>query len=78
MQYYDAKFFLFNFEDLVRSNFNFQFSNEGKNLVVQFTVKHEQNIDCGGGYVKVFPCDFDGKAMHGETPYNIMFGKSKI
>merc|ERR1711931_583640 len=27
-----------------------------------------------GGYVKVFPCDFDGKAMHGETPYNIMFG----
>merc|ERR1712078_660132 len=51
-----------------------KFSNEGKNLVVQFTVKHEQNIDCGGGYVKVFPCDFDGKAMHGETPYNIMFG----
>merc|ERR1712109_289161 len=51
-----------------------KFSNEGKNLVIQFTVKHEQNIDCGGGYVKVFPCDFDGKAMHGETPYNIMFG----
>jgi len=51
-----------------------KFSNEGKNLVVQFTVKHEQNIDCGGGYVKVFPCDFDGKAMHGETPYNLMFG----
>merc|ERR1712141_365965 len=23
---------------------------------------------------KFFPCDFDGKAMHGETPYNIMFG----
>ena len=29
------------------------FSNEGKSLVIQFTVKHEQNIDCGGGYVKV-------------------------
>jgi len=51
-----------------------KFSNEGKNLVVQFTVKHEQNIDCGGGYVKMFPCEFDGKDMHGETPYNIMFG----
>ena len=30
-----------------------KFSNEGKTLVVQFTVKHEQKIDCGGGYVKV-------------------------
>ena len=24
-----------------------------KTLVVQFTVKHEQKIDCGSGYVKV-------------------------
>uniref|UniRef100_H2Y8A8 Calreticulin n=1 Tax=Ciona savignyi TaxID=51511 RepID=H2Y8A8_CIOSA len=31
------------------------FSNKGKTLVVQFSVKHEQNIDCGGGYVKLFP-----------------------
>lgn len=30
-----------------------KFSNEEKTLVVQFTVKHEQKIDCGGGYVKV-------------------------
>ena len=30
-----------------------KFSNEGKTVVVQFTVKHEQRIDCGGGYVKV-------------------------
>jgi len=51
-----------------------EFSNKGKNLVVQFTVKHEQGIDCGGGYVKIFPCDFEPKTMHGETPYNIMFG----
>lgn len=50
------------------------FSNKGKPLVVQFTVKHEQNIDCGGGYVKVFDCSLDQKDMHGETPYEIMFG----
>merc|ERR1719305_362742 len=31
------------------------FSNEGKKLIVQFRVEHEQNIDCGGGYVKLFP-----------------------
>lgn len=41
---------------------------------MQFTVKHEQNIDCGGGYLKVFDCNVDEKQMHGETPYRIMFG----
>lgn len=51
------------------------FSNEGKPLVIQFTVKHEQKIDCGGGYVKVFPADLDQAAMHGESLYYIMFGK---
>lgn len=52
-----------------------EFSNEGKTLVVQFTVKHEQNIDCGGGYVKLFPSSLDQSDMHGDSPYNIMFGK---
>lgn len=50
------------------------FSNKDKPLVIQFTVKHEQNIDCGGGYVKLFDCSLDQKDMHGETPYLIMFG----
>jgi len=49
-------------------------SNKEKPLVIQFSVKHEQNIDCGGGYLKVFGCDFDQKDMHGESPYQIMFG----
>lgn len=51
-----------------------KFSNEGKTLVVQFSVKHEQNIDCGGGYVKLFSSDLDQTDMHGDSPYNIMFG----
>lgn len=63
----DAKFYA------ISSRFD-SFSNEGKDLVIQFTVKHEQKIDCGGGYVKVFPSDLDQKDMHGESPYNIMFG----
>lgn len=50
------------------------FSNEGKPLVIQFTVKHEQKIDCGGGYVKVFPTDLDQTEMHGESSYYLMFG----
>ncbi|KAL7739557.1 hypothetical protein ACLKA6_008682 [Drosophila palustris] len=50
------------------------FSNKDKPLVVQFSVKHEQNIDCGGGYVKLFDCSLDQTDMHGESPYEIMFG----
>lgn len=50
------------------------FTNKDKPLVLQFSVKHEQNIDCGGGYLKVFDCSLDQKNMHGESPYLLMFG----
>jgi len=50
------------------------FSNKGKTLVIQFTVKHEQNIDCGGGYVKIFPSTVNAEEMTGDSEYNIMFG----
>ena len=45
-------------------------------MVIQFTVKHEQNIDCGGGYVKIFPSTVNAEEMTGDSEYNIMFGKS--
>jgi calreticulin len=48
--------------------------NRDKPLVIQFTVKHEQNIDCGGGYVKLFDCKLNQADMHGDSPYNVMFG----
>jgi len=50
------------------------FSNEGKTLVLQFSVKHEQSIDCGGGYIKLFPSTLDGESMNGDSPYHVMFG----
>ncbi|XP_011502547.1 PREDICTED: calreticulin [Ceratosolen solmsi marchali] len=50
------------------------FTNEEKSLVLQFSVKHEQNIDCGGGYIKVFDCSLEQNDMHGDSPYLIMFG----
>lgn len=31
------------------------FTNDGKELVLQFQVKHEQDLDCGGGYIKLLP-----------------------
>lgn len=53
------------------------FTNERKDLIVQFTVKHEQDIDCGGGYIKLFNCDLEPEKLHGETPYEIMFGNNE-
>lgn len=50
------------------------FSNEGKDFVVQFSVKHAQKIDCGGGYIKIFPSTLDPAHMTGDSDYNIMFG----
>lgn len=49
------------------------FSNEGKTLVVQFSVKHEQTIDCGGGYIKVLP-ETKAEKFDGDSQYYIMFG----
>ena len=51
-----------------------EFSSVGKTLVVQFSVKHEQNIDCGGGYVKVLPASVSQDEFNGDSTYNIMFG----
>ncbi|XP_010642615.1 calreticulin-3 isoform X1 [Fukomys damarensis] len=49
------------------------FSNKGQTLVLQYTVKHEQKMDCGGGYVKVFPADLDQRGLNAKSPYYIMF-----
>jgi calreticulin len=51
-----------------------EFSNEGKPLVVQFSVKHDQKIDCGGGYIKLMPAGLDQSEFNGDSVYNIMFG----
>ncbi|XP_019741132.1 calreticulin-like [Hippocampus comes] len=50
------------------------FSNEGKVLVVQFSVRHQQGIDCGGGYIKIFDARLDQAQMNAHSPFSIMFG----
>ena len=49
------------------------FSNEGKEMVIQFSVKHDQELDCGGAYIKLLP-DMDQSKFGGDTPYAVMFG----
>lgn len=48
-------------------------SGEKKDLVIQYSVKHEQKIDCGGAYIKLLP-KADQASFGGDTPYGIMFG----
>lgn len=50
------------------------FSSVGKDLVVQFSAKHTQKIDCGGAYLKVLPSDVDQAKFNGDSQYHIMFG----
>jgi len=49
------------------------FTNEGKELVIQFSAKHEQDLDCGGGYIKLLG-DLDQDKFGGDSPYQVMFG----
>jgi calreticulin len=51
-----------------------EFSNKGKDLVIQLSVKHGQKVDCGGGYVKLMPTGLDQATFSGDSVYNIMFG----
>jgi len=51
-----------------------KFSNEGKDLIIQYSVKHEQRIDCGGGYIKLLPSGVNQEQFNGDASYNIMFG----
>lgn len=37
----------------------------------QFSVKHEQKLDCGGGYMKLLSGEVDQKKFGGDTPYRL-------
>ncbi|KAJ3182509.1 hypothetical protein HDU85_002607 [Gaertneriomyces sp. JEL0708] len=52
---------------------------KGKPLVVQYEVKLQNGLECGGAYVKLLSQDaaFDPKHFENKTPYTIMFGPDK-
>ncbi|CAL4953266.1 unnamed protein product [Urochloa decumbens] len=51
-----------------------QFSNKNRTLVVQYSIKFEQDIECGGGYIKLMSGYVNQKKFSGDTPYSLMFG----
>jgi calreticulin len=50
------------------------FTNDKRPFVLQYLVKFEQGIDCGGGYLKVLPTGLDQDKFEGNSKYNVMFG----
>eukprot|EP00928_Gymnodinium_smaydae_P080748 TRINITY_DN6438_c0_g1_i7.p1 TRINITY_DN6438_c0_g1~~TRINITY_DN6438_c0_g1_i7.p1 ORF type:complete len:391 (-),score=138.30 TRINITY_DN6438_c0_g1_i7:243-1415(-) len=53
------------------------FSNQGKELIVQYQAKYEKDVECGGGYLKIGPKMEDATKFGDPTAYNIMFGPDK-
>jgi len=53
------------------------FSNEGKDLIIQYQAKYEKDVECGGGYLKIGPKMDDPTTFGDPTPYNVMFGPDK-
>lgn len=63
----------------ISAKFPKKIDNKGKTLVVQYEVKLQKGLECGGAYMKLLR---DNKALHQEefsntTPYVIMFGPDK-
>lgn len=46
-----------------------EFSNKNRTLVVQYSIKFEQDIECGGGYIKLLSGYVNQKRFGGDTPY---------
>ncbi|KAF9581345.1 hypothetical protein BGW38_001682 [Lunasporangiospora selenospora] len=54
--------------------------NKDKTLVVQYEVKAQNGLECGGAYMKLLTDSPDGikfKEFSNDTPYTIMFGPDK-
>ena len=51
----------------------------GKDLVVQYDLKLEDGLQCGGASIKLLRAtpDLDLSKLNGDTPYTIMFGPDK-
>ncbi|KAF2808575.1 Calreticulin-domain-containing protein [Mytilinidion resinicola] len=63
----------------ISAKFPKKIDNKGKTLVVQYEVKLQNGLECGGAYMKLLQ---DNKALHAEefsnaSPYIIMFGPDK-
>lgn len=50
-----------------------EFTNKNRTLVVQYSIRFEQEIECGGGYIKLLSGYVNQKKFGGDTPYRCSF-----
>lgn len=54
------------------------FDNTDNDLVLQYEVKTQNGLSCGGAYIKLFNKDFNpNKELTSDTPFQLMFGPDK-
>lgn len=58
----------------ISTKFDKCWTDKEKPLIVQYTVKQDKPVICGGLYIKLFADGFDQKRFTGGTPYSLMFG----
>ncbi|KAJ3678181.1 hypothetical protein LUZ60_001984 [Juncus effusus] len=58
----------------ISAKFPEEINNKDRTLVVQYSIKFEQDIECGGGYIKLMSGYVNQKKFGGDTPYSFMFG----
>ena len=61
----------------ISTKFEEPLESKGKPLVVQYEVKLQNNLECGGAYLKLLSAPFEPEQLDGDTPYTIMFGPDK-
>jgi calreticulin len=58
----------------ISAKFQKMFTNKTSPLLVQYTVKQDRPLVCGGSYIKILQGEIDQKRFTGGSPYAIMFG----
>ncbi|XP_013389410.1 calnexin isoform X1 [Lingula anatina] len=63
----------------IAAKFTKPFEFTGQQLVVQYEVKFQEGMECGGAYIKLLSHskDMNLKKLNDKTPYTIMFGPDK-
>lgn len=46
-----------------------ELTNKNRTLVLQYSIKFEQDVECGGGYIKLLSGYVNQKKFGGDTPY---------
>ncbi|KAK6199422.1 Calnexin [Scheffersomyces amazonensis] len=54
-----------------------KFNNTDQDLVLQYEIKLQSGLECGGAYIKLLDAADDYRGFNDETPYQIMFGPDK-